>query len=192
MVDLREQLRQCFLGRVCLIGLGNSDYGDDGLGAFLAEALGKRLKRTWDASPAHCVINAGTTPERFIGALAEHGFDHLIFLDAVEFGGEPGSVIFLNAGEMASRFPQISTHKISVGLLAWWVEKIGTTKAWLLGVQPGSLKTAHGLTPAVRKTAGILEELLGDVWIAGKGARDLVPHAAERPVRLLTEEVNAW
>jgi len=174
------------------MGLGNSDYGDDGLGVLLSEALGERLNRTGDFCHAHCVINAGTMPERLIGAVAEHGFDHLIFLDAVEFGGEPGSVIFLNSGEMASRFPQISTHKVSVGLLAWWVEKIGTTKTWLLGVQPGSLKTAHGLTPEVQKTARVLEALFCDVWIAGKGTRDSVVHAEEELVGLLTAEVNVW
>ena len=32
MPDLREQLQQCFQGRVCLMGLGNVQYGDDGFG----------------------------------------------------------------------------------------------------------------------------------------------------------------
>jgi len=32
MPDLREQLQQLFQGRVCLMGLGNVAYGDDGLG----------------------------------------------------------------------------------------------------------------------------------------------------------------
>jgi Ni,Fe-hydrogenase maturation factor len=39
MADLREQLGECLEGRFCLMGLGNSDYGDDGLGVRLAERL---------------------------------------------------------------------------------------------------------------------------------------------------------
>jgi len=128
MPDLREQLEQCFAGRVCLMGLGNSDYGDDGFGVRLAEAL--------VVAGVSDVIVAGTTPDRFVGRVAGEGFDHIIFLDAVEFGGAPGLVVFLDAGEMAARFPQISTHKISLGTLAQWVESGSPTRAHLLGVQP--------------------------------------------------------
>ena len=39
MPDLREQLQQLFQGRVCLMGLGNVAYGDDGFGVRLAEEL---------------------------------------------------------------------------------------------------------------------------------------------------------
>ena len=157
MRNLCEQLQQCFRGRVCLMGLGNVDYGDDGFGVRLAEKLAER--GVLDA------VVAGTTPEHFIGHVADEGFDHLIFLDAVEFGGAPGSVVFLNAGEMAARFPQISTHKISVGVLAKWVDANGTTKAWLLGVQPESLKPGGELTPQVQATLDVLQELLTDISV---------------------------
>jgi len=155
MPDLREQLEPCFQGRVCLMGLGNSDYGDDGFGVRLAESL--------VVAGVPDVVVAGTTPDRFVGRVAGEGFDHLIFLDAVEFGGAPGSVVFLNAGEMAARFPQISTHRISLGLLANWVEAGGTTRAWLLGVQPQSLKSGVGLTPTIQRTLEVLVELLSEM-----------------------------
>ncbi len=106
------------------------------------------------------MVGGGTTPDRFVGRVADEGFDHLIFLDAVEFGGVPGSVVFLNAEEMAARFPQISTHKISLGLLAKWAEARGSTRAWLLGVQPESLKPGASLTPTVQRTLEALVELL--------------------------------
>ncbi|MCX6909874.1 MAG: hydrogenase maturation protease, partial [Verrucomicrobia bacterium] len=124
MPDLCEQLEQCFVGRVCLMGLGNTDCSDDGFGVRLAEALA--------AAGVPDVIVAGTTPDRFIGRVADGGFDTLIFLDAVEFGGAPGSAVFLDAEEMSSRFPQISTHKISLGTLAKWVEASGSARARLL------------------------------------------------------------
>jgi hydrogenase maturation protease len=166
MPDLGEQLRECFLGRVCLMGLGNPEFGDDGLGGILSNAIAGRFKEQGYATHRHEAINAQTTPERFISSVSARGFNHLIFADAVEFGGAPGSVIFLGSEEMASRFPQISTHRISPGLLARWVEAGGKTRAWLLGVQPGSLKPAKGLTRGVQTTVDMLEDLICGLWVS--------------------------
>lgn len=151
-MNLRAQLESTLQGRVCIIGIGNPHYGDDGLGMMLAEEL-------TEAGVVDIIV-AGTIPEAYIGAVCEHEFDHVLFVDAVEFGAEPGSVIFLGANDIESRFPQISTHKISVGMLAKFVESNGTTRAWLLGVQPGSAREGRGLTPKVQETFNVLRELL--------------------------------
>lgn len=155
MKNPREQLEQSLTGRVCFMGLGNVEYGDDGFGVRLAEEL--------LAAGVPDVIVAGTTPDRWISHFA--GFDHIVFLDAVEFGGAPGSAVFLNSTEIAARFPQISTHKISVGVLARWVELTGSTKAWLLGVQPESLKATQQLTPTLQLTLEALQDLLRTLHI---------------------------
>ena len=153
MSDLHEQLRYCLDGRACLMGIGNMDWGDDGFGVRLAEKLLR------DGTPD--VIVAGAAPERYLGRVVDEGFDHLIFLDAVDFGGIPGSVVFLNSREIAARFPQTSTHHISLGLLAKWVEANGRTNVWLLGAQAESLQSAGSLTPQVETTLEALSELLG-------------------------------
>jgi hydrogenase 3 maturation protease len=179
MPDIREQLQQLLEGRVCLMGLGNVDYGDDGFGVRLAEELKSEVRSPKaerrpksegrsEGLGSSCsdfahrvqVMIAGTTPERWIGQVADEGFDRLIFLDAVEFGGSPGSVVLLNSDKMAARFPQISTHKLSLGLLAKQIEANGRTKAWLLGVQPESLRLSEELTPTVRATLELLLDLL--------------------------------
>jgi len=154
-VDLREQLESVLQGRVCLMGLGNTDYGDDGFGVRLGEGL-------LDLGMAD-VILAGTAPDRHIGTAADQDFDHLVFLDAVEFGGKPGSVVFLDAEGIASRFPQISTHKISLSVLARLIESNGITKTWLLGVQPESTRGGEGLSPKVRATLEVLCALLSSL-----------------------------
>ena len=181
MPDLREQLQQLFQGRVCLMGLGNVTYGDDGFGVRLAEAL-------ISSAPAvgtRCrIIIAGTTPEWLIGRVVDEDSDHVVFLDAVEFGGSPGSVVLLDSDEMAARFPQISTHKLSLGLLAKQVEANGRTKAWLLGVQPESLRLSEELTPTVRATLELVLDLLtGCLRTACLGGR-----ASSRAVTAGTDE----
>lgn len=177
MPNLRQQLEQRLRGRVCFIGLGNVEYGDDGFGVRLAEAL-------IDAGVRDVIIG-GVTPERWIGQVM--GFDHIVFLDALEFAGVPGDVVFLDSAEIVARFPQISTHKMSLSVLAQWVEANGTTKAWLLGAQPESLKSQPQLTPALRKTHEVLCDLLkssmGDTGTAALGC----PTETSNPLT----EVNA-
>jgi hydrogenase maturation protease len=158
MPDLRTQLQQCLQGRVCLMALGNVDYGDDGSGMRLGESLARAGLQN--------VILAGTVPERLLGLVTEGSFDHVVFLDAVEFGAAPGSVVFLNAEEMTARFPQVSTHKLSLGLLVKWVEASGKTKAWLLGVQPESVKPGANLTPTMQTTLNILTGLLSETLLS--------------------------
>jgi hydrogenase 3 maturation protease len=167
MPDLREQLRQCLHGRFCLMGLGNEDYGDDAAGIRLAEELA-------DGGMPDVMI-AGNRPESFISRASGEGFEHIVFLDAVEFGGAPGSVVFLDSSEMTARFPQISTHKISLSVLAKWAEAGGNTRAWLLGVQPESLRAGRRLSAPVRTTLDVLKELLREL----NPAQDAM---AERPL----------
>lgn len=167
MNDLRQQLTTELHGRVCWVGLGNTDYNDDGFGVRLAERLA-------DAGLPNVII-AGKSPDRYMSQIAGGGFAHVVFLDTVEFGGASGSTIFVNASEIVSRFPQVSTHKISLGLLAKWVEASGRTKAWLLGVQPRSIARGAQLTPAVETTLAALCELLIDLrtpqeTVVGAGA----------------------
>ena len=150
--NLREQLEHTLRGRICLMGVGNPQYADDAFGVHLAQALLE--------AGVPDVIVAGNSPDRYLGATANMKFDHLVFLDAVEFGAAPGSAVFMDCRQIAARYPQISTHKISLGALAMIVESNGVTQAWLLGVQPESLKEGQGLTPTVRKTLDALLELL--------------------------------
>jgi len=160
MDDFRLQL-SLLDGRVGLMGIGNIEQGDDGFGVRLAEQLSR------DGLPN--VILAGTEPELFLGRCAGGGLNHLVFLDAVEFGGAPGSVVFLDSGQIQAKFAQISTHKLSLGLLAKCVEAGGSTRAWLLGAQPETLHHSSLLSPIMHRTVSILAELIG-AQIGGEAA----------------------
>ena len=138
--------------RICFLGLGNVEYGDDGFGARLAEEL--------IAAGVPDVVIAGTAPELHLGRIASEVYSDLVFLDAVEFGGEAGSLFLAGSHEIKIRFPQISTHKISLAVLAQLLEANGKTRAWLLGVQPKSLKRGQPLSPPVQRTVNIVRELL--------------------------------
>jgi len=108
-------------------------------------------------------VVAGTTPERSIGRLASGSCPNVVFLDAVDVGEAPGSALWMDAALIQSRFPQISTHKFSLGTLARLLE--GRARVWLLGVQPGSLEPGAPLTSPVRTTMKILKDLLTDALV---------------------------
>ena len=177
MNDLQTQLREFLLGRVCVVGVGNVELGDDGFGVRLAEELGDSR---FTNQNRHAVI-AAPAAERYLETLSGGRFDSVLFLDAVEFGAEPGAVVLLNASEMAARFPQVSTHKLSLGLLARMIEAGGLTKARLLGVQPGSLHSGVGLSSAVQRTLAVLRRLFREVLEMPAVQTDSEPSVVHSP-----------
>ena len=159
MPDLRDDLRRRLTARVCLVGIGNPDRGDDGFGLRLAEAV-----RTLGYPD---VIVAERTPERYMTQLSRGDFQTVLFLDAVEMGAAPGGVVLLEGREIVARYPQVSTHKLSLGALARLIETEGSTRVFLLGVQPQSVDHASGLSEPMQTTLEVLRDLLAEVLPVG-------------------------
>jgi len=155
MQSLRDELRQRLTGRVGLVGVGNPDCGDDACGLRLAEAM-----RDLGYSD---VILAERTPERWTEPLVRGGFQTVVFLDAVRMGAAPGDVVFLPGAEIAARYPQVSTHKLSLGTIARLIESHAQTRVFLLGVQPQAVEHRAGLSPPVRATLEVLRDLLVEI-----------------------------
>lgn len=159
MPNLRDELRRHVTGRVCLVGVGNPDRGDDAFGPRLAAAVRDRGYRD--------VIVAERTPERWMGWLTGGDFDTILFLDAVDMRATPGDAIFLESTQIAARYPQVSTHTLSLGTLARLIEATGRTRVFLLGVQPQGVGEGSELSASVRTTA----EILGDLLLERLGTR---------------------
>ena len=155
--DLKTELREALGGRTAVVGIGNINRGDDAAGVRLAERLVN----------AGCpnVFIAGTVPENMAGPLSRGEYDHVLFLDAVEMGENPGAVIFMNATDIRTQFPQISTHHLSLGMVAGLIESESHAHVHLLGIQPKSLRMEEGLCDPVCQTldllVGLLTEILG-------------------------------
>jgi hydrogenase maturation protease len=151
-----EGLSSAFAGlmtaRTAFLGIGNTDRGDDGLGVRLAEDLRE--------AGVENVFVAGTTPENYVTVLGSADYDTVVFLDALRWGGQPGSVILMDATEIKSAFPQASTHKISLGTLAASIRSWSGGKVWLLGVCPVSVRTGEELSGPVKETLRSLKQLI--------------------------------
>ena len=85
--DLREQLRADARGRVCLMGVGNLSMATTPSACVWQKNCSMPACRTWSLPE--------TRPNAtWVGSRADMEFDHLVFLDAVELGAAPGSVVF--------------------------------------------------------------------------------------------------
>lgn len=156
MRDLRAQLQQCCQGRVCFVALGGSNAGDDAFGIRLA----KKLASEMPPGGQRQILVAGLYPERHLNMIAEKEFDNVVFLDAVDLGTAPGSVAVLDADQMKTLFPQVTTHRVSLGLLAKAVEGSSRVKVWLVAAQPESLKKGDCLSKPVAKAVELVHHLL--------------------------------
>jgi len=163
---LRDALSRCCQGRTLTMGLGNPFFGDDGFGLALAlQLVGAGVPN---------VVEAGMLPERCL-RMAE-GMDAVIFLDAVDAGSAPGSVMLLNSAEMGTRCRQMSTHRLSLGLLAMALEADGRTHAWLIGVQPECVAPGAGLSEPVKRAVDAVAAVMAPLLLRsaighGKRAR---------------------
>ncbi len=86
-----------------------------------------------------------------------------MFLDAVDFGGCPGSVVWLEAEEICARYPQVSTHGLSLGAWARWIEAGGVRRVGLLGIQPESFRSGEGLSAPVAAAVLLLTRWIGEI-----------------------------
>jgi len=153
--DLQTTLCETLTGRTAFVGIGNVDLSDDAFGVRLAEEL--------SGAGLPDILITHTVPENYLPTLSRGGFENVVFLDAVNAGAEPGSVVFLDASEVKNRFPQISTHKLALGALARFIEAESPSRVWLLGTQPATLKQGNGLSEPVETTLNLLRILLLDI-----------------------------
>jgi hydrogenase 3 maturation protease len=163
MEDLNRQIKDRN-GKILIVGLGSAERGDDGVGLYIAKRLAsERLPENVEVVLCESEMDL----LRLVGTLSVNkdgsadGLPcHVIFLDAVEFGGREGEIAFLGSEEIKSRFPQVSTHKISLSAIAKYIEANGKTSVWLIGIQVKNIRMPSGLSPEVKEAADVLTGLL--------------------------------
>ncbi|UCH34319.1 MAG: hydrogenase maturation protease [Armatimonadota bacterium] len=141
-------------GEALVVGVGNPDRGDDGVGPAVVEELCAADVETLDV---------GDAPERYLGPMTESGARVLVFVDAVDFGRTAGEAVLLEEADLPQR--SCVTHRSSLALVMRYAREQAHQRSVLIGVQPGSMEFGQGLTPAVqaavKAVAAALSEALG-------------------------------
>ncbi len=138
--------------RFGIIGVGNVLRGDDGAGPEVIALLEGRV----DIPTA----DASEVPENYGGWVVKMNLESVVFIDAVDFGGEPGDFRMIPLEKLM--VSASSTHRLSLHYVIRYLEDEWNGDAILVGVQPKSLRLGDGLSAEV--AAGVRE--LADALVA--------------------------
>jgi hydrogenase 3 maturation protease len=131
-----------------ILGVGNRQRGDDGVGSYLVKRLQKKLKIP--------LIDAGDVPENFISQIETSGANIVIIVDAADFGANPGEVALIELSDLKKI--GASTHSVNLALLLKVIPRNKRPDALLIAIQPGNL-TGRVLSDPVRESLDGLQSL---------------------------------
>lgn len=148
----------CEVGKALVLGLGNILLSDEGLGVRVVERLGENYHFPLEIQ----VMDGGTLGLDLLPYL--EGVDHLLVIDALETGEEPGTISRLVGDEVpASLSVKISPHQMGLAdlLAVARLQGLYPQEVVLLGMQPGSLDPGLDLSPPVEAQVDkMIEEVL--------------------------------
>jgi hydrogenase maturation protease len=139
--DLAARLKGKRFG---VVGVGNVMKGDDGAGSELVA----ELMRRGFALPC---VDATEVPENYAGWVPKQGLEAVVFVDAVDFGGEPGECRMIPFEHLM--ISASNTHRMSLHYTVKFLRDEWDGDAILFGVQPERLTLGEGLSEEV--SAGI-------------------------------------
>jgi hydrogenase 3 maturation protease len=150
MKSLKAELQSRLAGRAALVGVGNTMKGDDGAGPRLVQ----RLK-----GAVHAVLfDAGTTPENQLGPIVRAAPRTVLIIDALHFGGLPGSIRIFNPKDLGS--VAFTTHSMNLEFFVRYLKKHGIADVVFLGIQPAAVNFSETVSLPVQKALDDLERIL--------------------------------
>ena len=150
--ELAGILYRFLTGRVCLLGIGNRMWRDDGVGSVTVEAL--------QDHPGFDTVDGGMVPENYLETVVGRNPDTILIIDAVDFNGRPGELRLLEPGQLAGS--GLSTHAGSPATLAQYLELRTGARVGLLAIQPGDTSEGSQLSPEVAATMrDLVQEMAG-------------------------------
>jgi hydrogenase 3 maturation protease len=143
--ELQERIAE---KNVLILGVGNRQRGDDGVGSYLVKRLQKKVHIP--------MIDAGDVPENFISRIESSGANLVIVVDAVDFGAHPGEAALIELRDLKKM--GASTRSANLPLLFNVIPKSKRPESVLVAVQPAT-STGSGLSDRVREALDGLESI---------------------------------
>ena len=140
--------------RLLVLGIGNTLYGDDGVGPLVVRNLSRRLEMT-----GVDFIDGGTGGPGLLFCL--EGYTHLVVVDAIDAGLAPGTICRFTADGHNTCRTALSMHQAGVGDLLAAARLTGCLpRTVIIGVQAGDLAPGSSLSPQVAARLTGLENYL--------------------------------
>ena len=163
---------------VAVVGLGNLILSDEGVGVHVV----RRLDESYSFPDDVVLIDGGTSAIDLLDQLVEA--EHIIFIDAAQTGGPPGSIVALQGARLPVWFRErMSPHQIGLADLLATLSLMDRTpeSVTLIGIEPQSMELGTELTPQIDAAADealvkVLEQL------AALGVRAVERSGRARPM----------
>lgn len=139
---LLNGLSQKLKGKIILLGIGNTLREDDGFGCRLAQNLKDKVNFK--------VLDAGSVPENFLGAVIKENPDCILLVDAVDFAEEAAKFKLFNADALKTRNFFLS-HDSSVSLLFGFLKINTKAEIYLLAIQPKAIGLGEKMSPGIEE-----------------------------------------
>ncbi len=139
--------------RLCIVGVGNRQRGDDGVGPRVIDARRPGTAGVW--------LDAGIAPENHLETIVRAEPDAVLIVDAVDFGGHPGQCRAFAAESLTA--PALSTHAGSLSTLGEYLSRRTGAVIRVLAIQPENIDAREELSPPVRDSVLEVAQLLSDL-----------------------------
>jgi len=146
-------LSELLKGRICVVGVGNRQRGDDGAGPRVIDARDPGAGGFW--------LDAGMAPENYLEPIAQWKPDTILIVDAVVFGGDFGECRLLDRSTIESA--SVSTHAVSLGTLCDYLINRTGARIQLLAIEPKSIGPVNRLSRPVECAVNALAQTLSSL-----------------------------
>ncbi|MBN2145579.1 MAG: hydrogenase maturation peptidase HycI [Candidatus Aureabacteria bacterium] len=135
-------------GCLVILTVGNTLRSDDGAGPYMASKL-------HSASNVK-IIDGGMHPENSIEQITAWKPSIILIIDAADFGGGAGEVRIIESEAIPEN--SLSTHAISLKVIAKILNDDIGAKIIFIGIQPKDVSFGEGLSPEVKTASDELVE----------------------------------
>ncbi|MBN1522331.1 MAG: hydrogenase maturation protease [Candidatus Aureabacteria bacterium] len=150
---MKELLKNILKGKVVIMGVGNLLRGDDGLGCMIVDRLKGNVR-------ALC-LDAGSTPESYVGKIAKDNADTVLIIDAAYLDRSPGDYEILEKNNL--RGSGLSTHDISPGVFFEYLLQETHADVYMLAVQPEKVGFGEEMSEKIKKAISEISAILMDI-----------------------------
>lgn len=149
-----EELTKFFKGakRVVIVGVGSELRGDDAAGLEVV----RRLKRIL-TSRRVMLVEGGAAPENFTTKIKRFNPTHIVFIDAADIGGEPGSMTLIAPERIVG---SAFTHRLPLSFLADYLKTQINARILVIGIQPHHVDIGSEISGKVKKAIDVLADAL--------------------------------
>ncbi len=164
---------------VAVVGLGNLILSDEGVGVHVI----RRLAEAYGFPDDVALIDGGTSAIDLLDQLIDA--EHIIFIDAAQTGGPPGSIVALEGARLPVWFRQrMSPHQIGLADLLATLSLMdhAPKSVTLIGIEPQSMELGTELTPKIDAAADqALEKVVERLAALGIAAVERSARAGAMP-----------